>query len=182
MNAFDYLFKLDIDHNAKVDIARIMFTEESCRKNNPNYMKNVSKKHWKNYLAKRQVPEDFKIIKDPISIMTEINQMVKDESCPRNYKNRFYSYKTSVIKRAIKDGRLTKALDCGHFLELTIDGKYVFHQIKDYGWNGWLADGRLKCDGEGVYEKGSEPIPFVYDKFKDFQVSAIYYIHRNPQA
>ena len=182
MNAIDYLFKLDVDHNAKVDMARILFTEEECRQKNANYMKNVSKKHWKNFLSNKQIPDDFKIIEDPISIMTEVNQMVKHESCPNNYKNRFYSYKTRVIKRAIKDGRLTKALDCGEFLELTIDDKYVFHQVKQLGWNGWIADGRLKLDGEGVYVRGSEPIPFVYDRFKDFQVSAIYYTHKNPQV
>ena len=182
MNLNTFLDGLKIDHNSKVTIAVLLTNEDAYRQKNPNYMKSISMKHFRRFASGHEVPNDFTFYDDPVPIMETLNYMVKDKSCPSNYKNRFYKYKTIVLKKCIKEGRVTKALDCGHFIELTVDGKYVFHQIKDFGYNGWIADGRLKFDGTAVYERNAEPQPFSSTLFRDFQVSAVNYAAQKSQA
>lgn len=164
MTLFQYLNTLPIGFSEKNTISCIIRGYDSSN-GQPNVHSFVSKS--KKYI----LPEGFKIDENYLDLMEQVNRMVKHESCPHNLKNRFYDYKTRLIKECIKEGRVTDVYDEGTCISLIIDGKYRFHQLKDS-----YAGKHLVCEGTREYNNEETPLEFDYEVYKKFQMSAILYI------
>lgn len=158
--AYEILDPLDIPFENKALILKVIVGT-----NGWNY--NISKNA---YYRKStvQLPKNFKIpdtIEELEDLMVTVNKMVKDPSCPKPVKNRFYDeFKSSFLRRMVRMGRVTDIWDQGDVYSMMVDGKYVFHQPKRY------YDGmELDVIGSQPYEnRDTAFIPFdekLFDRF-----------------
>lgn len=138
---------------------------------NTSQCRNLTYAGYCSIAKKFEVADDYKLPENYLELMVTVNQMVKDPSCPNNYKNRFYDYKSRVIKQAIKEGRVTDVYDEGTCVSLVIDGTYKFHQLKRS-----YAGVHLTPIGKREYFHEATAIPFDKNVFTQFQLAAIFYL------
>lgn len=114
------------------------------------------------------LPDGFELPTNLLELMSNVNDMVKSEECPKNLKNRFYSYKKKIINAYYDDGKVTDIYDCGDCYSLVLDGKWRFHQRKCYhpSWE-------EKVVGKADYHRGETKVPFDMGKYNKFQIAAI---------
>ena len=162
MTVYDYLESLDMDWTAKSRLYGII----TGRQDNQNIT-------FANYMAKSkkmEMPSDFQIPKaELLDLLTTVNKMVKHESCPNNLKNRFYTQKKSIIRKMIKDHRVSDIYDQGDYYSLVVDYYYKFHQPKSF-----LNHLDFEVVGSQPYTSGETPIPFNPDTYREFEI--LYYI------
>ena len=162
MTIYDYLESLKIDYTAKSKLFSIF----AGRGDNsiPTFSAYLK------WSRKMEMPADFKIPeKSLLELLTEVNRMVKDESCPNNLKNRFYTQKKKVLRRMVRDGRASDIWDQGEYYSMIVDGQYQFHQPKEY-----LNFLDITVAGSQPYSPGEGAIPFDRKTYNDFQV--VYHI------
>ena len=115
MIALNYIEKLPICFSEKNAILRILSGKDT---NNMCYAEYVR-------IGKKTIlSDDFNISEDCFGLMSVVNRMIKDEKCPNNLRNRFYTYKGRIIKEAIKQGRVSDVYDEGSCVSLMVDNKY----------------------------------------------------------
>ena len=159
MTIFEYLESLKIDFTAKNKLFCII----TGRGDNNNVT-------FSNYMARSkrmEMPVEFMIPKESLlELLTEVNRMVKDESCPHNLKNRFYGQKKRILRRMVRDGRASDIYDQGDYYFMIVDGQFQFHQPKEY-----LNYLEFTVVGSQPYSPGAGSIPFDKKTFDDFQVA-----------
>ena len=162
MTIYDYLESIDIDWTAKSRLYAII----TGRPDNQNVT-------FANYMAKSrntEMPADFRVPKEELlDLLVTVNKMVKDSSCPNNIKNRFYNQKKSVLRKMVRDKRVSDIYDQGDYYSLVVDGKYKFHQPKCY-----FANLTFDVEGSEPYTPGDSAIPFDSKTYRDFEIR--YYI------
>ena len=166
MLLYDYLESLPITFGEKNTIASIL---TGITNNYAN--RNLTHAGYCSIAKKYAIPDDYKLPENYLELMVTVNQMVKDPSCPNNYKNRFYDYKGRIIKEAIREGRVSDVYDEDSCISLVVDGKYKFHQLKNS-----YAGARLTPIGKREYFHEETAIPFDKETFTKFQLSALYYL------
>jgi len=168
MIALNYIEKLPICFSEKNAILRILSGKGTNTKKNTN----MCYAEYVRVGKKTVLPDDFNISEDCFGLMSIVNRMVKDEKCPNNLKNRFYTYKGRIIKEAIKQGRVSDVYDEGSCLSLTVDNKYKFHQLKDNSY----AGKNLVPIGKRDYLNDGSDVAFDFEVYKQFQLSAILFL------
>ena len=166
MLLYDYLEDLPITFGEKNTILSIMTGLSNNYRN-----RNLTHAGYCSIAKKYKIPDDYKLPENYLDLMATVNKMVKDPSCPNNYKNRFYDYKGRIIKQAIKEGRVTDVYDEDPCVSLVVDGKYQFHQLKNS-----YAGARLTPIGKREYKHEDTAIPFDLETFTQFQLAALYYL------
>ena len=163
MRAYDYLENLPICYPEKNAILAIL----------TDLPGNMSFGKYCSVAKNTNLPDDFTIPENYLELMSIVNCMVKDKDCPHNLVNRFYGYKSRIIKEAAKQGRVSDVYEEGNCVSLVIDNKYRFHQLKKS-----YAGTRLEAIGSREYEKGGEEIKFDPEVYKQFQIAALYYLSK----
>lgn len=167
MIALNYIEKLPICFSEKNAILRILSGKGTNAKKNTNMC-------YAEYVRtgkKTILSDDFNISEDCFGLMSVVNRMIKDEKCPNNLKNRFYTYKGRIIKEAIKQSRVSDVYDEGSCVSLIVDNKYKFHQLKDsYAGKNLIPIGTRNYGNEGA------GIAFDFEVYKQFQLSAILFL------
>ena len=162
MTIYDYLESLDMDFTAKARLFSIITGR--------NKKENITFSHYMNYSRQNEMPEDFIIPQENLlDLMTEVNRMVKDPSCPNNIRNRFYNQKKSVLRKMVQTGRVSDIWGEGDYYAMLADGKYPFHQPKPY-----FAHMDFEVEGERPYVPGDDPAPFDAKTYRDFEI--LYYV------
>ena len=162
MRIYDYLETLPVDFSCKKNLLNYMLGAEGTNRTFCGYM-HLSKKN--------DVPPSFKINENVLELMSVVNRMVKDKNCPHNLRNRFYNYKTSIMRNLSRMERVSDVYDEGNYLSMTVDSKYVFHQLKTC-----CVNLPLEIVGEREYENTQTPLPFDEKVYREFQISAIYFL------
>lgn len=165
--AYEILDPLDIPFENKALILKVIVGT-----NGWNY--NISRNAYYRKSAV-ELPKDFYIpatIEELEDMMVTINRMVKDPSCPKPVKNRFYDeYKSSFLRRMVRMGRVTDIWDQGDVYSMTVDGKYVFHQPKRY-YEGMDLD----IVGSQPYEnRDTSVVPYDQKLFDKFCIAWYYF-------
>lgn len=162
MTIYDYLESLKIDYTAKSKLFSIIAGRGD--NNVPTFSSYLK------WSRKMEMPVDFMIPEESLlELLTEVNRMVKDESCPNNLKNRFYTQKKKVLRRMVRDGRASDIWDQGEYYSMLVDDQYRFHQPKEY-----LNFLDFTVVGSQPYSPGGGAIPFDRKTYDDFQV--VYHI------
>ena len=123
------------------------------------------------------VSDNFKLPDNVLELTAHINRMVKDSTCPNNFKNRFYKLKHEIIKKLLREGRVGDIYSEGDCYAMIVDGKYAFHQLKSAFRN------PLNTVGEREYFHASNTEPFNQKTYNEFQIAALCYLYnKEPQA
>jgi hypothetical protein len=69
-------------------------------------------------------------------LVSKVNKMVKDESCPHNLQRRFYEWKHRYIKKLIKKDRIEKTIESEKLYHFFVRGGRNYHQPKNAFPNG----------------------------------------------
>lgn len=161
MTIYQYLEPMKMDFTSKVRLFGIMTgIRDNANLTVENYVKRA---------RTTEVPDWFRTPEDLLESMTLVNRMVKDESCPKNLKNRFYNQKKSILRKMLKLGRVSDIYDQGDYLAMTVDGKYPFHQPKFY-----FKDLKYEIAGVQDYTPGAGPVQFDRQKYDEFEAG--YYV------
>lgn len=151
------------------NIANLLFADRSFN-NNKYYHRCICFKNIKRYLINRHLFNyEFSLLsdnKDIISLMYIANKMVKSFNCPRNIKNRFYSYKHRYIKYLIKNSLVDKIIDSDYLYKFCVCG-FSFHQLKSQFSN------ELKTIEYEEYHKDISIIEYDSEVFRLFFISVI---------
>ena len=106
-----------------------------------------------------------------VSLVSKVNRMVKDDSCPRNLRNRFYHRKHQFLLKAYKDKRITRVVH-----DETVVGLYIgdtcFHQPHS------LMTKHPELAENSEYEKyvaSGETLPFDEEAYKTAMIAMIFY-------
>ena len=102
-----------------------------------------------------------------LDLMTEVNKMVKHETCPNNLKNRFYNKKHKVILHYINNKQTDQIYDCGDFYEVIIQ-QHSYHQPKNM-FKKPIKD----ISGEKPLETGNQTLSFDKDTYNQFMLKAL---------
>ena len=128
-----------------------------------NYFSN----HLKYYLSnKNLIIPDIPTRSQVVRIMAKVNKEVKHPDCPNNYRNRFYKFKTKLIKLWLKQGAVSKITESEKHYCFTIEG-YSFHQLKGSYLN--KVPFYLKYK---KYIPTEDAIPFSIEDFGVFKIAA----------
>ena len=103
------------------------------------YGKPIRTKGRENFYAyvKRHDVEIEKMSDESISrIVSEVNRMVKSESCPKNLMNRFYKWKHRYLRERINRGEVEKVLESENYYHFFFNDGSDFHQLKTTFPNG----------------------------------------------
>lgn len=104
----------------------------------------------------QDVPEDDEEL---IQLLDEVNKRVKDPECPRNLRNKFYSFKHKFLTYCLSQNLVKEVIGSIDFYKFVI-GDYSFHQPKSY------FKESLEIDREEVYKPERSVPPFsreLYD-------------------
>lgn len=167
MKLYDYLEKLIIPFGSRCTILSLITKFPNTSQN----QRCLTYSGYCNVAKMYEIPDDYKLPENYLDLMVTVNQMVKDPSCPNNFRNRFYDYKGRIIKQVIKEGRVSDVYDEGSCISLVVDGKYKFHQLKNS-----YAGTNLVPIGVREYVHEDTAIPFDEDTFIRFQIAAVYYL------
>ena len=160
MTVYNFLNNLGINNKTKIAIFSIM-----C-----DLPRNMTNQTYTKYAKMYNLEKDYAIPENVVELMIKVNRMVKDKSCPNNFKNRFYYYKHKLIKKFISEGRVSEIYGEGDCYSMVIDGRYCVHQLRSNFPVSLTVNGEREYSRSETYE--------IFDKktFDDFQIAAIYYL------